>query len=60
MTKSYIVQLKIPDGYNVKDMQHYIKEAVEMWCKQAHPDDSIFDLEVIKVVPFPNKKRKKK
>jgi len=43
--KHFIVGVKIPDGVGTREMQEYIREAVQTWKGQKHPEDPLFDLD---------------
>lgn len=42
-TVQYIITLKLPPGVSKQRMRAFIKEAVEIWAGQCHPEDPIFD-----------------
>lgn len=54
MKKHFLVTVEIPNGVSVRDMQNYIRDAIQMWKGQEHPDDPIFNLDwdTVKVRPI--------
>lgn len=40
--ETYEVKLHRPNGVTVKELVEYIKEALDMWGGQRHPDDPLF------------------
>lgn len=44
--RKFIVTVDIPEGASVRDMEIYIREAVECWAKSFDPqNDPMFDLD---------------
>lgn len=54
--KSFKVTVAIPDGVGIKDMQDYIKEAVQTWYGQLHPDNPLYNLDYKTVTCVPIRK----
>ena len=40
--KTLIVEVKYPDQVSNADIKEYVKEAIEMWGGQRHPEDELF------------------
>lgn len=40
--EKYIVTVTRPEGVSITEMRDYIREAVDMWGGQLHPDDPMF------------------
>lgn len=45
MTKlRFLVELDKPPQTGVKEVQEYLRDAIEGWGGQLHPDDPLFDV----------------
>lgn len=42
--KSYMINVKIPNGVTVRDIEVYIREAIQTWKGQLNPDSDIFQM----------------
>lgn len=58
MKETYQITVNRPAGASVKEMREYIREAVEMWGKQYHPEDPLFGLKSPTVKRLPTEDRK--
>lgn len=47
--EQYIVTVMRPDKVSVNEMKSYIRDAVNGWSGQFHPDDPLFHLPPVKV-----------
>lgn len=41
---SFIVTVPAPEVYSKTDVRDFIREAVQCWGGQRHPEDELFDL----------------
>lgn len=53
--EKYVVTVTRPAGVSITEMRNYIREAVDMWGGQFHPDDPMFYGQApVTVVRVPN------
>lgn len=38
------VSVTVPDSVGLRELQSYVREALEAWGGQRHPSDHLFDL----------------
>jgi len=59
-TIEFKVTIELPDDMYVSDMREYIKDALQGWKGQFHPDDPAFsiDRDSVKVVRLIKRKQK--
>jgi hypothetical protein len=43
-TVNLSLSIKIPAGYDEKDVINYARDALASWCKEYHPDDSLANI----------------
>ena len=46
---TFSVKLRVPDEATVAEVREYIRDAVETWGGQRHPDDVLFPSNIRKV-----------
>ena len=53
MIKDFKVRVEMPKDVTITEMQDYIREAVQTWKGQMHPDEPLFDLNYKSVTVTP-------
>lgn len=41
-TQKFELVVTLPDGCSANEMRKYMREAIEQWAGQFHPDDTLF------------------